>query len=540
MCNPYFVALVLSLIFFPSLAKSEVLAVLGSDQDFSFNWGSVKYISIESLRVDTPIDNSQWKHVGQNIKFLYQVSGSGSPELNGGYLPPGQKSDQYDGNADIFYKNNDQLVSAATIGRFPIYWTGYQPGPNEPSYATSKYFPYSVNFGTGVLNFSQDYPDSTEAEIQIFMKTEFIDNNSAVLPPVANYFIDGSVEVKNLLKSQSYIDAQNTLANELSILNSELNAVAALMSLNGLKSGLVGLLANVQSLLTQVLGSNDTRWATVVLTTVSIMVAALIGGGPGLLLAAAVALMSAYLSVGQYTAEKLANDPPDMGYEEVYSYSTEPIEFDLGLGGGVNDFYAEGAGYLVSVLEAQQGQLASMERAEGAFLQGDMQALAMQMLALDGFYDDYGLYSSLFGDWLTRLPSFLISNGVEVLDPDLLALASISKRTSATLDPGHSVPEPSTLMLVNVGAYLLIAWFSISTPLLKKTSSSRWSTTSYVLHRCVRNFMISTDAANGMALNGLPTTFDSKLAMPNLGPVCGRKTGPGRLLEMVVGTENNR
>jgi hypothetical protein len=159
--------------------------------------------------------------------------------------------------------------------------------------------------------------------------------------------------------------------------------------------------------------------------------------------------MTAYYTVTQAVETKLANDPPDSNYSEIYQYSDAPFTLDLGAGDAANASFQSGLSALARLTEDRQGELTSMERAEGALAAGDLSALSAQTDALDSFSTDYSLYVPTAAAWIGNLPYYLSANGFDTGVSNIGLADSVFIDTAAQMAPSD-VPEPGTAWIASV------------------------------------------------------------------------------------------
>lgn len=199
------------------------------------------------------------------------------------------------------------------------------------------------------------------------------------------------------------------------------------------------------------------NWAKIMGVAAGIIIAA-IGGLPGLVLATVSAIVGAFLMATDLVERKLANDPPDPNYHQVYEYGVYDTPTDFGHGDGFNSFMGEGLRLLSQLTDARQGQLTSLERGQGALLAGDLDALAMQSDALDDFIEDYARIAPFVGDWFASVPGYLRDNGYDEGIAHAELLYSVIEDSARELGAGgnHAVPEPGTLFLLGGGLVGLV------------------------------------------------------------------------------------
>jgi hypothetical protein len=178
-----------------------------------------------------------------------------------------------------------------------------------------------------------------------------------------------------------------------------------------------------------------------------------IRGGPG---AVAVSILgifeSAYwfdkMSIEQY----LINDPPDLNYTQLFRYSNALMPTDLDLTTVQTAFLQTGFADLTQLLETQQGELLSLERAWGAFQAGDVTDADAQIAAYLNFTAAYDSLAPVAGDWMGSVQQFLQVNNFDtaVQDPSNFYAALDTGAQALGGNPGAgppdvSVPEPAGL-----------------------------------------------------------------------------------------------
>jgi hypothetical protein len=201
--------------------------------------------------------------------------------------------------------------------------------------------------------------------------------------------------------------------------------------------------------ITEALAATNTATGVALATAIGLAVAAF-GGPVGLIVGTAYAFLGAYWSVVEKAEEKLANDPPDSAYTQVFEYTTAPeLGFALNLGETNDAYFTSGFVSMVPLLESLEGQLKSLERAQGALLAGDDAMAAMQFGLAEKFAADYYRFAPAAGEWFVSLEPFLRSNGAD----DIAGIDEIYELANATaLGLGVTqVPEPGTLLLLSGG-----------------------------------------------------------------------------------------
>lgn len=198
------------------------------------------------------------------------------------------------------------------------------------------------------------------------------------------------------------------------------------------------------------------KWGTIFSVMFTTVFAGLVGGPLGLGVATAYALMTAYYEAIRVVETKLANDPPDPNFNEIYQYSNAMFPSALGLGNHVDKYFQNGFSALTRHIECLQGQLTSNERAQGALQAGATAAVLAQSAARDRFVADCVQHAQAAGEWIGSLPDFLSSNGLDTGIPNIALAYGVFDETAAQLAP---IPEPGTisLFLISAGA-LGVAW----------------------------------------------------------------------------------
>ena len=228
------------------------------------------------------------------------------------------------------------------------------------------------------------------------------------------------------------------------------------LSLFGTLSGAGSISDAVHSLLASAIESTGTRWGTVISVILGTVGAGLVGGPLGLAVGSTYALMTAYYEAIRVVETKLANDPPDPNFNEVYQYSNAAFSLALGSGNHVDSYFQGGFAALIRHIECRQGELTSNERAQGALQAGATAAVLAQSAARDRFAADCVQHAQSAGAFIGSLPDFLSSNGLDSGIPNIALAYGVFDETAAQLAP---IPEPGTisLFLISAGA-LGVAW----------------------------------------------------------------------------------
>jgi hypothetical protein len=198
-----------------------------------------------------------------------------------------------------------------------------------------------------------------------------------------------------------------------------------------------------------------------VATVISVALAIGVGffAGPlGVAVAAAYSLLSAFYAVQEQAELKLANDPPDSNYTQIYVPETPMFDFDLGLGDELNAFFRSGATELANLTISLDGELKSLERAQGALLAGDDAAAAAQFSAALSYRDQYDALILSAGQWMGSIESTITNGGYDSHLPLRDEFYGITN--SMARDYGAEplpVPEPSTIFLFGFGMIGVLA-----------------------------------------------------------------------------------
>jgi len=171
-------------------------------------------------------------------------------------------------------------------------------------------------------------------------------------------------------------------------------------------------------------------------------------------------LMGGFFAETEIQQRRLAADPPDSNYTQIYQPGPAAAAFDLGLGADVNSNFNNGVDLLTALLDSQQGELTSIEREQGALLAGDTADALAQTQAAQNFALEYETESLAAGNWFGDLPAlldpYLFEGGFSNIDlfdqsVDQAAADFENPPTLATVD----VPEAGSIWFLVAGLLCL-------------------------------------------------------------------------------------
>lgn len=176
----------------------------------------------------------------------------------------------------------------------------------------------------------------------------------------------------------------------------------------------------------------------------------------GLAVGTTYSLMSVYISGVQALENRLANDPPDF-FSDLYTYSSTEDSIRLGIGAEADAYFNHGLKLIASLLEAKQGQLTSLERAQGAWLRGDTKVLEAQLSALSSFAADNRTFAALASHWFDELPTYLSARNLDVgiAGIDKLYSAASLVSTDLSIQSISAVPELSAWITLIPGLAII-------------------------------------------------------------------------------------
>jgi hypothetical protein len=181
-------------------------------------------------------------------------------------------------------------------------------------------------------------------------------------------------------------------------------------------------------------------------------------GGPATAaVATAYALTNTYYQVKLAVETKLANDPPDPNYNQVYDPFGDIPVVTSGYGAAFDAFLNTGLQEITAIIGSEKAQLTALERGEAALADGDLDALTMQGDALTTY--QAAEQNSLLGTaaWFESINGFLNANGSQTL-VNVDELSSVYNETGQQLR--LQIPEPSTwvLMILGFGATIVMTY----------------------------------------------------------------------------------
>lgn len=194
-------------------------------------------------------------------------------------------------------------------------------------------------------------------------------------------------------------------------------------------------------------GSSDTSWAQGVAIVTGILAAGLFGGPLGLGVATTYALMGAYYANVASIEQRLANDPPDPNFTEVFGYSEATLP-SLGIDPVAQTYLENLTDGLGASLQSRQGYLTAIERAQGSYLAGDSASLDLQLAAYKTFKQDMSAFDFQLAGVLRQAPIAFEAGG---LLPEAGAILPIMLDTANQLSVQTAVPEPATWAMMLLG-----------------------------------------------------------------------------------------
>ena len=138
-------------------------------------------------------------------------------------------------------------------------------------------------------------------------------------------------------------------------------------------------------------------------------------------------------------SQKLANDPPDPQYNELYESQVETPEIDWGMSGAANTLMNEVHSRLVRLYQSERGYLVSLERFQGAIQANDQEWRERQYQAMQRFALDSENLRDEVADLLDSLPAVFQSEGISDVPFDAAEL-------EANLDEIETTGFPSDLL----------------------------------------------------------------------------------------------
>ena len=195
-------------------------------------------------------------------------------------------------------------------------------------------------------------------------------------------------------------------------------------------------------------------------TVLSVIIGLAVGataGLPGLASASIYALATVYYTAVQATETRLANDPPRSDYQTVAQYSSDPIYVNSGLGPSDDAYLEKGALLIRALLEGRQGELDSLERAEGALAAGDYAAMNRQADAMVVFQNDYTSQANALGNWFGTVTPFLKEHGADQIAGSDVLYSTYGTTSAQLTGQVAAVPEPATWMMMLLG-FGAIGW----------------------------------------------------------------------------------
>ncbi|MBB5715863.1 PEP-CTERM sorting domain-containing protein [Sphingomonas aerophila] len=258
----------------------------------------------------------------------------------------------------------------------------------------------------------------------------------------ANDFFRLSNNPINVIKDPAEVARHRQRANDAKL------SLATLDLFNALSGFGASIKEAAGSLVGQWIGSKNNSAGDLLSTLVGLGLGVASGSPVGFAIASTYALMTTYYQVVVATETRLANDPPDPNYQEVYAYTNSSSNVVTGLGSGQDMFLNAGITDIARLLEAKRGQLASLERGQAALLAGDFTALQLQSDALDKFTADELRLRTPAGEFISQLPGFLDANGGTGPGSGELKVAFAETGDQLITAP---VPEPSTYLMMGFG-----------------------------------------------------------------------------------------
>ncbi|MBQ5941079.1 PEP-CTERM sorting domain-containing protein [Massilia sp. AB1] len=387
----------------------------------------------------------------------------------------------FGGQGSFTYSINFPLPGGTVIGRgnitnFQFSWGATVPELGTATWSYGLADLQSFSFNTANINSLSLLTRSVSASNSNFTDAYFSVsgiNGKTVRGDQAAVLTSGAVKVA---LSQQEKARWAKSADETNKVSNVLNAI-------GCAEGLKGCLGVIAPGLTSDNESPVLEWLGYVALAAAAVAAIGAGSLPAMALVAA-GVVGVYASHVSDVERKIAQDPPDANYTVVATYSNTDTPFQSWLDAQFDAAMSQLTSSMTRCLEARQNALVSMERYQGAVLAENATFAAIQLNAMQSFFQDIEGCDSLVGGNLTALLATMSDLGVSDLqfDPDkfdqvradIIALGNadltaqinsidvseIGQNTTlfttldnfaAPMSEENPVPEPAVLLLFGIG-----------------------------------------------------------------------------------------
>jgi hypothetical protein len=180
--------------------------------------------------------------------------------------------------------------------------------------------------------------------------------------------------------------------------------------------------------------SDGTSRALTVLGLIAAIATVATVGGIAAVIGASIGVVTAFAGYMVATHEKLAADPPDLNYAEVATYSGEVAVVNTGLSAELDAYLGTMITTMIQARDAIDAKLTSLERFQGALIDGDDEAAQRQLAALTQFDLDLIRFENQTGDLVAGLPDLFESLGVPDLAYDPAGLLAVQAEAATEAD----------------------------------------------------------------------------------------------------------